>query len=132
MTTEFSTSLVSVSVSVREAAVRREADATLLFDYTTGSIYAGWVHLAALAAVAAVIAGLAQRAREGTLDFGRPRRRTFGSAGEVSSAASSARRNVRAIAAHNPVAQRTRAVGQSELNATLPEWKAPRAARVEA
>jgi alkylation response protein AidB-like acyl-CoA dehydrogenase len=41
-------------------------------------------------------------------------------------------RKVRTIAAHNPVAQRTRAVGQFELNGTLPDWKAPGAARVHA
>lgn len=34
-------------------------------------------------------------------------------------------RNVRTIASHNPVAQRTRAIGQLELLGTLPEWKAP-------
>jgi alkylation response protein AidB-like acyl-CoA dehydrogenase len=162
-------------------------------------------------ALVAVIAGIAQRALEDTLDFVRPRRRTFGFAGEalpredplvqhvvgeVSATASAARRvvlsiardldaarcagadlqplqlevyraqrvipqlvmdaattlfevggasavsrglaldrhwrNVRTIAAHNPVAQRTRAVGQFELNGTLPDWQAPGAARVHA
>jgi alkylation response protein AidB-like acyl-CoA dehydrogenase len=34
-------------------------------------------------------------------------------------------RNVRTLASHNPVAQRTRAIGQWELLGTLPEWKAP-------
>ncbi len=34
-------------------------------------------------------------------------------------------RNVRTIASHNPVIQRTRALGQFELLGTLPEWKAP-------
>ena len=34
-------------------------------------------------------------------------------------------RNVRTIATHNPVAQRTAAIGQYELNGTLPEWTAP-------
>ena len=34
-------------------------------------------------------------------------------------------RNVRTIASHNPTAQRTKAIGQWELNGTLPEWKAP-------
>jgi alkylation response protein AidB-like acyl-CoA dehydrogenase len=34
-------------------------------------------------------------------------------------------RNVRTIASHNPVAQRTAAVGQFELLGTLPDWKAP-------
>ena len=34
-------------------------------------------------------------------------------------------RNVRTIASHNPVIQRTRAVGMYELNGELPEWKAP-------
>lgn len=34
-------------------------------------------------------------------------------------------RNVRTIASHNPVIQRTRALGQFALTGTLPEWKAP-------
>lgn len=34
-------------------------------------------------------------------------------------------RNVRTIASHNPVIQRTRALGQHALTGTLPEWKAP-------
>ncbi|BAU33342.1 acyl-CoA dehydrogenase family protein [Microcella alkaliphila] len=34
-------------------------------------------------------------------------------------------RNVRTIASHNPVAQRTRAIGQWELTGTRPDWKAP-------
>lgn len=34
-------------------------------------------------------------------------------------------RNVRTLASHNPVVQRTRAIGQHELLGTLPEWKAP-------
>ena len=34
-------------------------------------------------------------------------------------------RNVRTLASHNPVAQRTRAIGQHELLGTLPDWKAP-------
>ena len=34
-------------------------------------------------------------------------------------------RNVRTLASHNPVAQRTRAIGGYELLGTLPEWKAP-------
>lgn len=34
-------------------------------------------------------------------------------------------RNARTIASHNPTAQRTAAIGQWELNGTLPEWKAP-------
>lgn len=34
-------------------------------------------------------------------------------------------RNVRTIASHNPVAQRTAAIGQFELSGTLPEWSAP-------
>lgn len=155
----------------------------------------------------AVIAGIAQRALDDTLAFVRPRRRTFGFAGEtlpaddplvqlvvgeVASAASVARRlvlslaaelgaaldegaeatelralqlevyrlqeivpklvldaatrlfevggasavgighgldrhwrNVRTIASHNPVVQRTRALGQWDLLGTLPDWKAP-------
>lgn len=155
----------------------------------------------------AVIAGIAQRARDDTLAYVEPRRRTFGFAGEtlpredplvqlvvgeVSAAASASRRlvlslaadvgaaleegagvqelqglqlevfraqqvvpdlvlaattrlfevggasavgtevaldrhwrNVRTIAAHNPVVQRTRAVGQFELTGALPDWKAP-------
>jgi alkylation response protein AidB-like acyl-CoA dehydrogenase len=167
---------------------------------------ARWHYLGAIfqLALVAVIAGIAQRALEDTIEFVRPRRRTFGFAGEtsprddplvqhvigeVSAAASTARRvvlsiardlddarraghdlqplqlevyraqrvvpqlvleaatalfevggasavsrglsldrhwrNVRTIATHNPVAQRTRAVGQFELNGTLPEWSAP-------
>lgn len=156
----------------------------------------------------AVVAGIAQRALEDTLDFVRPRRRTFGFAGEtlpredplvqhvvgeVSAAASASRRvvlslardldaarlagvdlqplqlevyraqrvvpqlvleattdlfevggasavsrglaldrhwrNVRTLATHNPVAQRTRAVGQFELLGTLPDFGAPAAPR---
>lgn len=157
----------------------------------------------------AVIAGIARRAHEDTVDYVWPRRRTFGFSGEtlpredplvqevvgeVSGAASTARRvvlslardldaalvaeragdeealrelqlevyraqravpeivlaattrlfevggasavsrshgldrhwrNVRTIASHNPVAQRTRAIGQFELTGTLPEWQAP-------
>lgn len=155
----------------------------------------------------AVIAGIAQRALDDTLDYVRPRRRTFGYAGEhapredplvqlvlgeVSVAARSARRlvlslarelgeaidggaetevfdelqlevfrtqnlvcqivldattrlfevggasavdagvaldrhwrNVRTIASHNPIVQRTRALGMFELDGSLPEWKAP-------
>lgn len=34
-------------------------------------------------------------------------------------------RNVRTIASHNPAAQRAAALGQWELNGTLPEWQAP-------
>lgn len=34
-------------------------------------------------------------------------------------------RNVRTVASHNPVLQRTRAVGLWELNGELPDWKAP-------
>jgi len=34
-------------------------------------------------------------------------------------------RNVRTIASHNPVIQRTRALGQVALTGTLPEWQAP-------
>ena len=34
-------------------------------------------------------------------------------------------RNVRTIASHNPVLQRTRAIGMFELNGALPDWKAP-------
>ena len=34
-------------------------------------------------------------------------------------------RNVRTIASHNPAVQRRRALGQFELNGTLPEWRAP-------
>ena len=34
-------------------------------------------------------------------------------------------RNVRTLATHNPVAQRTRAVGQFELIGTLPDFGAP-------
>lgn len=34
-------------------------------------------------------------------------------------------RNVRTIASHNPVLQRTRALGLFELSGTLPDWKAP-------
>lgn len=34
-------------------------------------------------------------------------------------------RNVRTIASHNPVAQRTRALGQWALHGTLPPWQAP-------
>jgi alkylation response protein AidB-like acyl-CoA dehydrogenase len=34
-------------------------------------------------------------------------------------------RNVRTIASHNPVIQRTRALGQFALTGELPEWKAP-------
>lgn len=34
-------------------------------------------------------------------------------------------RNVRTIASHNPVIQRTRALGQFALTGTLPEWRAP-------
>lgn len=155
----------------------------------------------------AVVAGIAQRALDDTLEFVLPRRRTFGFAGEtlpredplvqlvvgeLSGAAHAARRlvlsvaadlgdavrrgadpeelrrlqldvfrlqetvprlvleasgrlfevggasavstrialdrhwrNVRTIASHNPVTQRTRAIGQHELLGTLPEWKAP-------
>ncbi|MEI3868270.1 MULTISPECIES: acyl-CoA dehydrogenase family protein [unclassified Microbacterium] len=157
----------------------------------------------------AVIAGIAQRALDDTVSFVRPRRRTFGFAGEtlpaddplvqlvvgeVGAAAAASRRlvlsvaaelgdaledrgaggaerlralqlevyrlqevvprlildaatrlfevggasavsvsialdrhwrNVRTIASHNPVLQRTRAIGQWELRGTLPEWKAP-------
>lgn len=151
-------------------------------------------------ALLAVVAGIAQRALEDTVDFVRPRRRTFAVAGEsspredplvqhvvgeVSAAASTARRvvlslardldaarlagedlqplqlevyraqrtvpqlvldatsslfevggasalsrglgldrhwrNVRTVASHNPVAQRTRAVGRYELLGILPE-----------
>ncbi|QEO08918.1 acyl-CoA dehydrogenase family protein [Protaetiibacter larvae] len=259
-----------------ETRIAREGDAVLLTGtkyYTTGSIYADWIHLAALdgdervavtvtahhpgvqsvddwdgfgqpltgsgttsfervpvepgdiaepttdasrwhllgsvfqLSLLAVIAGIAQRALDDTVAFVRPRRRTFGFAGEtlpredplvqlvvgeLSVAASTARRlvlslaaelgaaadrgagadelqaiqlevfrlqeqvprivleattrlfevggasavgtgfaldrhwrNVRTIASHNPVIQRTRAVGQYELNGTLPEWKAP-------
>jgi alkylation response protein AidB-like acyl-CoA dehydrogenase len=39
-------------------------------------------------------------------------------------------RNVRTIASHNPAAQRAAALGQWELNATLPDWELP-AAQVE-
>jgi len=259
-----------------ETRLEREGDALLLSGtkyYTTGSIYADWIHLAALdgdervavtvsahhdgvrsvddwdgfgqlltgsgttsfervpvdpAEVAAgdadaarwhllgsvfqlsliaVVAGIAQRALDDTVAFVRPRRRTFGFAGEtlpredplvqlivgeLSVAASTSRRlvlslaaelgratesradadalqqlqfevfrlqelvprivldaatrlfevggasavgtgialdrhwrNVRTIASHNPVIQRTRALGQFELLGTLPEWKAP-------
>lgn len=158
-------------------------------------------------ALLAVIAGIAQRAVDDTVDFVRPRRRTFGFAGEAppredplvqqvvgslrgaaiscrslvvgaateleaaidaeadperlreiqltvfalqrlvpeialdaatelfevggASATSAALsldrhwRNIRTIASHNPVAQRTRALGQFTLNGTLPDWKAP-------
>ena len=34
-------------------------------------------------------------------------------------------RNVRTIASHNPAVQRSAALGQFELNGTLPEWQAP-------
>ncbi|AYF99491.1 hypothetical protein D7I47_07130 [Protaetiibacter intestinalis] len=170
---------------------------------------ARWHHLGSVyqLTLLAVIAGIAQRALDDTVDFVRPRRRTFGFAGEtlpredplvqlvvgeLSVAAATARRlvlsvaaelgratdgevdagelqelqlevfrlqevvpalvldattrlfevggasavgagpaldrhwrNVRTIASHNPVIQRTRAVGQWELNGTLPDWKAP-------
>jgi len=172
---------------------------------------ARWHHLGSVfqLSLLAVIAGIAQRALDDTVDYVRPRRRTFGFAGEtlpredplvqlvvgeLSVAAAAARRlvlsvaadlgaatdgpgdpdadelhaiqlevfrlqeviprlvldattrlfevggasavgtghaldrhwrNVRTIASHNPVIQRTRALGQYELNGTLPEWKAP-------
>jgi alkylation response protein AidB-like acyl-CoA dehydrogenase len=38
-------------------------------------------------------------------------------------------RNVRTIASHNPAVQRAAALGQFELNGTMPEWSAPGAAR---
>lgn len=47
------------------------------------------------------------------------------SAVSVSTALDRHWRNVRTVASHNPVLQRTRAVGQWELLGTLPEWKAP-------
>lgn len=168
-----------------------------------------WNHLGCIyqLALLAVIAGIAQRALEDTLDFVRPRRRTFGFAGEtlpredplvqhvvgeISAAAAASRRivlsiardleiataagadlqplrlevyraqrivpqlvleattalfevggasavsrglaldrhwrNARTVATHNPVAQRTRAIGQFELLGTLPDWQAPGAA----
>jgi len=40
-------------------------------------------------------------------------------------------RNVRTIASHNPTSQRTKAIGQWELNGTLPDWKAPGALKQE-
>ncbi|MFT4029714.1 MAG: acyl-CoA dehydrogenase family protein [Protaetiibacter sp.] len=170
---------------------------------------ARWHHLGSVfqLSLLAVIAGVAQRALEDTVDFVRPRRRTFGFAGEtlpredplvqlvvgqLSVAAATTRRlvvsvaadlgratdgdvdadelqrlqlevfrvqevvpalvldattrlfevggasavsrelaldrhwrNVRTIASHNPVIQRTRALGQFELLGTLPDWKAP-------
>ncbi|WP_322411242.1 acyl-CoA dehydrogenase family protein [Microbacterium invictum] len=47
------------------------------------------------------------------------------SAVSVSTALDRHWRNVRTIASHNPVVQRTRAIGQWELRGTLPAWKAP-------
>jgi alkylation response protein AidB-like acyl-CoA dehydrogenase len=47
------------------------------------------------------------------------------SAVSVTSALDRHWRNVRTIASHNPVVQRTRAIGQWELRGTLPDWKAP-------
>lgn len=41
-------------------------------------------------------------------------------------------RNVRTIASHNPVIQRTRALGQFALTGDLPDWRAPAADRSEA
>lgn len=41
-------------------------------------------------------------------------------------------RNVRTIASHNPVIQRTRALGQFALTGSLPDWSAPGAERSEA
>jgi len=38
-------------------------------------------------------------------------------------------RNVRTIASHNPAVQRAAALGQFELNGTMPEWSAPGAAK---
>jgi alkylation response protein AidB-like acyl-CoA dehydrogenase len=158
-------------------------------------------------ALLAVIAGIAQRALDDAIAFVRPRRRTFGFAGEtlpredplvqlvvgeLSVAASASRRlvlsaaadigaavvsgaeagelerlklevfrlqevvpslvlgatnrlfevggasalstelaldrhwrNARTVASHNPVIQRTAAVGRWELDGTLPDWKAP-------
>lgn len=173
---------------------------------TPGSEEVSWQYLGAVfqLALLAVVAGIARRALEDTLDFVRPRRRTFAFAGEtspredplvqhvvgeVSAAASTSRRvvlslardleaarlsgadlqplqlevfraqrvvpqlvleattalfevggasalsrglaldrhwrNVRTLASHNPVAQRTRAVGQFELLGTLPDFGAP-------
>ncbi len=172
---------------------------------------ARWHHLGSVfqLSLLAVIAGIAQRALDDTVEYVRPRRRTFGFAGEtlpredplvqlvigeLSVAAATARRlvlsvaaelgeatdgpgepdaerlhaiqlevfrlqelvprlvldattrlfevggasavgtgpaldrhwrNVRTIASHNPVIQRTRALGMFELNGELPEWKAP-------
>ncbi|MEJ3403271.1 hypothetical protein WDJ51_00865 [Rathayibacter sp. YIM 133350] len=172
-----------------------------------------WQYIAAVfqLSLLAVVAGIAQRALEDTVDFVRPRRRIFGFPGEtpprddeltqsivgrLSSVAYGARalvlgaarelealqgrlldgsaaqgeqqaamldvfrvqqlvlplvldgltelfevggasavsrtigldrhwRNARTIASHNPAIQRCRALGQFELNGTLPDWKAP-------
>lgn len=173
-------------------------------DTTLGT----WYRAGALQQLAllAVIAGIAQRALEDTVDYVRPRRRTVGFAGEnrpredplvqsvvgqLSSTVHTARtlvlasaralerppaddeaargalldvfraqqtiipvvldslsrlfevggasavgrmhaldrhwRNVRTIASHNPAAQRAAALGQFELNGTLPAWQAPAA-----
>ena len=132
---------------------------------------AGWHRTGALQQLIllGVVAGIAQRALEDTVDYVRSRRRTVGHAGEhlpredplvqsivgqLRSVAHTARalvldalsrlfevggasavgrstaldrhwRNVRTIASHNPAVQRSAALGQFELNGTLPEWQAP-------